>query len=611
MHTPTVFDIVVPGDYSHIQEAVDHAFDGAAILVKTGIYNESVTVNKPLWLVGEDNQTTIIDAHSVAPDMCILADNVNVTGFCMINTAIPAQGNWMFYWEYVPAKQLQNIQMSNVSGCNIYHNVLHNSSVGVDLSDSKSNRVFENEFCGNGEAVHISGGSHFVVNNVIANRNGGGTGLAIASNHNTIINNTITEGTGGIWFISGENNTLIGNKLQGNFISLLAGSTEPWLDYDNAVDSSNTINGKPIYYWIDRAGETVPSDAGAVILVNSTRMTIKDCVFPQSTYGIMLVNTNQSTVENNQLAVLDPNQLEQYHTPGVPLYILLLNSSGNQLNSNQATLWLNTSSTNTLTQNTGVIRLSGSDHNQITQNNVTKIGFMSIDWSGIVLSQSSNNTINENDIWGNSAGVGVDGGATFNRIINNNIHGNAQGGIVLGTMGSGTKNNLICGNNITDNGNEGILDSAFGTQIIGNNLPKNSGNGIELSNSVNCTIMGNVIEGFFFGMYRNSAINCTIVANNVSLNTRYGQYGIWFQSEAPGTFYHNNFISPISFDHSDYTANVWDNGMEGNWWYFYTGTDADGDGIGDTPYEIGPNNIDYYPLINPFDITTAIPQTVP
>jgi parallel beta-helix repeat protein len=602
---------VVPDNYSRIQEAVDHAFDGAAILVRAGVYNESVTVNKALWLVGGDNQTTIIDAHSVAPDLCILADNVNVTGFCMRNTAIPAQGNWMFSWEYVPSKQLQDIQISGATGCSIYRNVLQNSSVGVDLADSKGNRVFENEFFGNGEAVYISGGSHFVANNIVENRNGGGTGLVIASNHNVIVNNTVTEGTGGIWFKSGENNTLKGNKLRGNFISLLMGSTEPWLAYDNDVDSSNTVDGKPVYYWIGRADETVPSDAGAVILVNSTGMTVKDCVLPQNTYGITLVNTNQSTIENNQLATLSPAQLEQYHTPGVPLYILLLNSSGNQLKSNRATLWLNSSSTNTLMSNTGVIRLSDADNNQITQNTVTQIGFMPIDWSGIVLSKSSSNTISENNIWGNSAGVGVDGGATFNRIINNNIYGNAQGGIVLGTMGSGTKNNLIFGNNITDNGNEGILDSAFGTQIIGNSIPKNRGNGVELSNSVNCTITGNVIEGFFFGMYGNSAINCTMVANNVSLNTRYGQYGIWFQSEVAGTFYHNNFISAISFDHSNYTANIWDNGSEGNWWYFYTGTDINGDGIGDTPYEIGPNNIDRYPLINPFDITTAIPRNAP
>jgi nitrous oxidase accessory protein NosD len=54
---------------------------------------------------------------------------------------------------------------------------------------------------------------------------------------------------------------------------------------------------------------------------------------------------------------------------------------------------------------------------------------------------------------------------------------------------------------------------------------------------------------------------------------------------------------------------VWDNGNEGNWWYFYTGVDSNGDGIGDTPYVLNENNTDLYPLMKPYDITKAIPQT--
>lgn len=609
--TPTVFDLVVPDNYSSIQQAIDHAAEGATILVRAGLYNEAVTVNKSLWLVGEDKQTTTVDAHSTAPSIFVFADRVNITGFCVVNTAIPAQGNPWFSWEYVPAKQLPSIQINGSSCCNIYGNLFTNGSIGVDLSDSIGNRVFENLFSFNGVGIYISGQNHYLAKNQILNHGVGGTGLVIDSSHNIIVNNTVSDGTSGLWFKSGENNTLKGNILDGNFNSLLMGYTEPWLSFNNHVDTSNTINGKPIYYWIGKTGETVPSDAGAVILVNSTDMTVKDLVLPKSTYEIMLVNTTCSIIENNQPAPQSQEQLDYYRTPEVPLYILLFNSSGNQLKENRATLWLNSSYTNTLTGNTGVIRLNGSHNNLIANNTVTKIGFMPLDWSGIVLSHSFNNTILHNDIKGNSAGIGVDEGAMFNRIIDNYIHDNAQGGIVLGTMGAGTKNNLIYCNNITDNGNEGILDSAYGTQIIGNSIAKNRGNGLELNDSVNCTITGNVIEGFFFGMYRSSPINCTMVANNVSLNTAYGQYGIWFQSETPGTFYHNNFISPISFDHSNYTANVWDNGSEGNWWYFYTGIDADGDGIGDTPYEVGPNNIDRYPLINPIDITTAIPQTVP
>ena len=607
---PPVISIYVPDNYSTIQQAINQAIDDSAIFVRSGTYNETVTITKPIWLIGEDEQTTTIDAHSQASSLLILADNVTVTGFHIINTPIPSQGNPWFSWEYIPAKQLPSIQINKSSGCNIYGNLFTNGSIGVNLANSQGNAVFENLFSFNGEAICISGQSHFVANNRILNHGIGGTGLVIDGSNNIIVNNTIRDGTGGIWFKTGESNTLRGNVMRGNFINLLMGSYEAWLSFDNDVDPSNTVEGKPIYYWVGRTGETVPPDAGAVILINSTRMTVKNLILSQSTYGIMLVNTNNSTVENNQLASQSQAQLDYYHTPGVPLYVLLLNSSGNHLEMNRATLWLNSSSANTLTQNTGVIRLTDSNDNIIADNTITKIGFMAIDWSGINLRYSTHNLISGNHIKGNSAGIWLCDGAKNNRVENNIIDDNAQGGIVLtvwpDSSGPKPESNIISSNTITDNGNEGILDSGSSTQIIGNRLVANGGCGLEMSNDVSTIVTGNVIEGFHFGMYGKSSVDCIITANNITINSRYSQYGVWFQSGMPGTFFHNNFFVPIDFSHSQNATMMWDNGSEGNWWYFYTGEDMNGDGIGDIPYEIGPNNIDRYPLMKPFEITLAI-----
>jgi hypothetical protein len=44
---------------------------------------------------------------------------------------------------------------------------------------------------------------------------------------------------------------------------------------------------------------------------------------------------------------------------------------------------------------------------------------------------------------------------------------------------------------------------------------------------------------------------------------------------------------------------MWDNGKVGNYWSDYTGTDSNGDGIGDSPYVIDEKNIDRYPLMAP------------
>ena len=67
------------------------------------------------------------------------------------------------------------------------------------------------------------------------------------------------------------------------------------------------------------------------------------------------------------------------------------------------------------------------------------------------------------------------------------------------------------------------------------------------------------------------------------------------------TFYHNNFINNSQNGLDPSGGNIWDNGSAGNYWDEYRGMDANGDGIGDTPYPI-PGNLssDVYPLMKPF-----------
>ena len=63
--------------------------------------------------------------------------------------------------------------------------------------------------------------------------------------------------------------------------------------------------------------------------------------------------------------------------------------------------------------------------------------------------------------------------------------------------------------------------------------------------------------------------------------------------------HHNNIIASQN-DAKDYqTYNTYDYEGEGNYWNFYTGSDNNGDGIGDTPYNIEwGSNQDRYPLMS-------------
>jgi hypothetical protein len=82
-------------------------------------------------------------------------------------------------------------------------------------------------------------------------------------------------------------------------------------------------------------------------------------------------------------------------------------------------------------------------------------------------------------------------------------------------------------------------------------------------------------------------------------------------SSSNNTLYHNNFVNNTLQAGSDSPTNTWDNGYPsgGNYWSDYNGSDlysgpfqnvTGSDGIGDTPYVIDANDIDHYPLMNPY-----------
>ena len=75
-------------------------------------------------------------------------------------------------------------------------------------------------------------------------------------------------------------------------------------------------------------------------------------------------------------------------------------------------------------------------------------------------------------------------------------------------------------------------------------------------------------------------------------------------SAVNNTFYRNIFINNAQ-NAGSASGNFWDNGVEGNYWSDYNGTDSNGDGIGDTPYIINENNQDNYPLMAPITFFDA------
>ena len=240
---------------------------------------------------------------------------------------------------------------------------------------------------------------------------------------------------------------------------------------------------------------------------------------------------------------------------------------------------------------------------------------------GIVLEDSSNNTILGNNIANNSEGIRLSHGSSNNTIARNNITANNNVGVWLYSFNltiSGN-NNTISGNNITSNeygitlerssdntvaGNNmannwyGVyLHYSSSNTMSGNNITANSGYGILPDSSSNNIILGNnITANNVDGIYLYGSSNNTILGNNITANNR---YGINLVDSDNNNIYHNNFNNTHQTSSARSEENAWDNGYPsgGNYWSDYTGVDGDNDGIGDTSYVIEANNTDNYPLM--------------
>ena len=72
-----------PGNYSSIQDAIDDAFDGDTVFVYaySSPYYENVVVDKSINIIGENNETTVIDGSGSGNTVSILSDNSVIKNF--------------------------------------------------------------------------------------------------------------------------------------------------------------------------------------------------------------------------------------------------------------------------------------------------------------------------------------------------------------------------------------------------------------------------------------------------------------------------------------------------------------------------------------------------
>jgi len=207
-------------------------------------------------------------------------------------------------------------------------------------------------------------------------------------------------------------------------------------------------------------------------------------------------------------------------------------------------------------------------------------------------------------------------------VKNLNLRDNAQG-----LLFAYTANSIIKSVNLTNNWNGIHIRSSSNVSVIENNANNNFDYAIALRSCSNCTVAGNnANNNSWGGISLGASRNCMVVENNASNNyynihlvesannlvhknnayPRNNGYSLVLYRSNNNTIYHNNFANSF-LDLAVKSSNALDNGSEGNDWSDYNGTDTNHDGIGDTPYMVGENNVDNYPLMGRFsDFTVTL-----
>lgn len=332
-----------------------------------------------------------------------------------------------------------------------------NEGYGISIFETVDSRVIDNIISHNDNGIWSSFCDRgWIENNTIEHNNGSGINTLGISNI-TISNNTIDGGKYGIKLTNTENITVsnnslndtkraiivnggMGQKLTGN--SMVGGGVyayQGWDFWGTVVIESNTVNGKPLLFWRNVTGATVPLDVGQIILTNCTNVIVQNQDINNTSIGIHLIYVSNSSVRDNKVegsytgihihesenVSIERNYVTSNEEDGIHLHYSKYNSVHDNMawNTHQG------------------ITLSNIDFNTISNNTVSMN-----DEYGIMLDYSRQNTLTDNTAERNGIGIWVYR-SSHNTIVNNNISRNDGYGMLL----NWSRDNLIYNNDFIDN----------------------------------------------------------------------------------------------------------------------------------------------------------------
>ncbi|MFX0074521.1 MAG: NosD domain-containing protein [Candidatus Hermodarchaeota archaeon] len=389
---------------------------------------------------------------------------------------------------------------------NITDNLASNNEAGISVSSSKNCTISENEVNNNadienmwGYGIYVASCENCTISDNTANNNYD-EGLSVIHSEDILVDgNTLNYNRYGIW-----TDEIVDCEIRGNIINGVSFAFENWdvgiflypswwdesvnntlkdnimtncgllcgdpKDFDHMttqdIDTSNLVNGNPLYYYSNETGLTATNftNAGQVFLINTNSSTIDNLIFSNTTVGIQLFSSHDNIISNCEFRYNKRDSFSLYKSNDNEII-------GNTFeNTNEGHLWIQESNGNHITDNT------------ITDDPVHNPSI------GISLGDCNYSFVLRNDV--HNCWTGIMASGAHNSFSGNNLSNNVEDGLII----SYSEYNTVINNTLNSNWDGMSVESSNNNNILNNTMNNNRGYGLILYESSNNIVSDNIFR---------------------------------------------------------------------------------------------------------------------
>ena len=473
---------------------------------------------------------------------------------------------------------ISSLDVEGGQGNTLTENRIQGGKIGISLRRSMNSLVSGNAIeRAERAAVFLDDSSQNLLQSNRLIQSGNGI-LLQGSNHNSLLSNEAFANTYGISLRGSPKNLLRDSLLHNNSYNLrLSGRDGMYspIYFDQDIDASNLVDGKPVCYLVGASGIQVPSDCGFLGLVSCQQIRAQDIALANSSAGILLVNCSDCSIQNSSV---------RYAESGY----LLAGSRSCTIEQSLAEQCL-----------TGFAATASSTCQIVAAAavNCSSEGILADDCSGLGLLQCR--------IEDGAAGAALKG-SRLCRIRDCSALRNRGDGFSL----LKSNNCSLIGNEAILNENGIILIASNSCILQANNASGNERDGISLQQLEGAEVLNNTATGNAQGIYIQSCRLFRLQGNELAENSRYGlRMSMCRQGIITGNHIHDNSLAGANLvdcssndiyrnvfannglqNAADNGENRWDGGPElgGNYWSDHSD--------GGEPRLVAGGGVDRYPF---------------